>query len=308
MPNRIFITGGAGFVGSATIDALVAHDLAVNALVNRKPLAKHAGDVKSIPGDLFDDASLDAAMAGCDGVIHLVGIIKEIPAKGISFEKIHFEGTKKVVDAAVRNKIQRYIQMSALGTRAGAVSDYHKTKWKAEEYVRGSALDWTIFRPGMIHGAGGELMQMEAQWAKGKAAPFLFMPYFGAGLFGAGGAGMLQPVYVDDVARAFVEALKNTRSIHQTYDLVGSEKITWPDLHRAVAKAITGKKRLTIPIPAWKAKLLAAIVPAKLLPFNRDQVIMSQEDNTADASKFIKDFGWTPADFSPTFAGYASKM
>ena len=58
--------------------------------------------------------------------------------------------------------------MSALGTRPDAVSDYHKTKYKAEEYVRASGLDWTIFRPSMIHGPGGEFMQMEATWARGQ--------------------------------------------------------------------------------------------------------------------------------------------
>src|SRR4029079_943824 len=123
-------------------------------------------------------------------VIHLVGIIMERRHKRVTFERIHFEGTHSIVDAAQRNGIRRYLHMSALGTRHDAVSTYHRTKYAAEEYVRASGLDWTIFRPSLIHGPRGEFIQMEAAWARYKAPPFLFMPYFGRGFFGRGGAGM----------------------------------------------------------------------------------------------------------------------
>ena len=71
--------------------------------------------------------------------------------------------------------------------RPGAVSDYHTTKYRAEQYVRESGLDWTIFRPSIIHGPGGEFMRMVAGWARGTKAPYFFMPYFGAGVTGLGG-------------------------------------------------------------------------------------------------------------------------
>src|SRR5262252_7117141 len=109
--------------------------------------------------------------------------------------------------------------MSALGTRPDAVSTYHKTKFAAEQYVRGSGLDWTIFRPSLIHGPKGEFLQMEAKWARYAAPPFLFMPYFGAGPFGTGGAGKLQPVYVKDVARAFADALSNRKTIGEIFPI-----------------------------------------------------------------------------------------
>src|SRR6478752_6868195 len=139
MPGRVFVTGGSGFVGGAVIDELVARNYGVNALVNRQPL--DAGDqVRSIQGDLFDARALDEGMAGCDAVIHLVGIIMERPRLGITFERIHARGTR------------------------------------------------------------GEFMRMEAKWARYRSPPFLFMPYFGRGAFGFGGGGLLQPVYVGDVA------------------------------------------------------------------------------------------------------------
>jgi uncharacterized protein YbjT (DUF2867 family) len=311
MADRVFVSGGSGFVGSAVIGGLLGCGYAVNSLMNERPIEPPAGtkgDLRSIKGGLFDAAAVTEAMKGCVAAIHLVGIIMEKPARGVTFEKIHFGGTKSVVDAAKSAGVRRYVHMSALGTRPDAVSEYHKTKWRAEEYVRGSGLDWTIIRPSMIHGPRGEFMVMEAKWARGKAAPFLFMPYFGKGLLGLGGAGMLQPVFVDDVARAFVDALSNPKTIGQTYELGGPDRLTWPALHHAVARAVVGKKRPAIAIPAWKAKLLAKIIPAAMLPFNYDQVVMSQEDNTADMSHFISDFGWTPIGFEKALAQYAAQL
>lgn len=304
---RVFVTGGSGFVGSAVIEQLLEKGHEVRALVNRRDLG-FGERVSSVRGDLFDAEALQRGMSGADAVIHLVGIIMERPSKGVTFERIHHQGTRSVVDAARRAGVKRYVHMSALGTRPDAVSTYHKTKFAAEEYVRASGLDWTIFRPSMIHGPRGELMQMEAKWARKKAPPFLFMPYFGAGAMGRGGAGKLQPVSVKDVARAFVEALTNPKTIGEVYPLAGSQVLTWPQMHQIAAQAIVGKKRWVMALPVWKAKLLTRIVPGALLPFNRDQVIMSQEDNTADMTKFVDAFGWTPGAFENDVKGYAGEL
>ena len=308
MAGQVFITGGSGFVGSRIVEELGARGYSINALSRGKPIAVGGDRVRIIRGDLLDSKLLDEGIAGCDAVIHLVGIIVEKPAHGITFERIHHQGTQQVVDAAKRAGVKRYVHMSALGTRFDAISAYHRTKFLAEEYVRGSGLDWTIFRPSMIHGPRGEFTEMESGWARGTKPPFLFMPYFGAGLFGTRGAGMLQPVYVKDVARAFVDALEKPQTILETYLLGGSEQLTWPQMHQISAQAIRGKKRWIMPLPAWYAKLLTAIVPASLLPFNRDQVIMSQEDNTCDLTKFTQDFGWEPRGFSESLKMYAGQL
>jgi NADH dehydrogenase len=309
MPRRVFITGGSGFVGSAIIEELLARGHQVNALVHRRGLeAGLAKRVRAFEGDLFDVSALDSALQSRDAAIHVVGIIMEKPRKGITFERMHFEGTRSVVDAVRRNNVRRYLHMSALGTRYDAVSNYHRTKYRAEEYVRNGGLEWTIFRPSMIHGPRGELMQMEARWARRKSPPFLFMPYFGRGATGRGGAGLLQPVYVKDVARAFADALDNPRTIGEIYPLVGSQVVTWPELHRVTAQAVVGKRRWVMPLPAWYARALTYGVPRVLLPFNRDQVIMSQEDNTADMTKFTDDFGWTPGGFAEQLQSYAKQL
>jgi NADH dehydrogenase len=149
---------------------------------------------------------------------------------------------------------------------------------------------------------------MEAKWARGKAPPFLFMPYFGAGLMGRGGAGKLQPVYVGDVARAFVDALEKPETIGEVYPLGGPDVVTWPQMHHLVSRAIVGRKRAAVALPAWYAKTITHVVPAQLLPFNRDQVIMSQEDNTCDLAKFVDNFAWTPRGFEESVKSYAKEL
>lgn len=314
MPKRVFVTGATGFVGTALLEALLDfdRDCEVNALARADSvgkLAPLAERVRVIRGDLFEADALDAGMSGADAVVHLVGIIMENPAANVTFERIHVNGTRAVLEAVKRNSVRRYVHMSALGARPNAVSTYHQTKHRAEELVRSTPrLDWTIFRPSMIHGPHGEFMRMAAKWARRQAMPYVFMPYFGAGVLGLGGAGKLQPVYVNDVARAFADALENPKTIGRAYDLAGPDVLTWPALHHAIAEAVVGKRRPAVPIPAWYAKLLTRVAPASLLPFNRDQVVMSQEDNTADLGPFVADFGWTPAPFAETLAAYAGKM
>jgi NADH dehydrogenase len=308
MPGRVFITGASGFVGSAVLEELLSRGYSANALVHRGELQVTGDRVRTVKGDLFDRKALDEGVRGCDAVIHVVGIIMEKPARGVTFERIHFQGTKNVVDATVRNGVRRYVHMSALGSRADAASRYHRTKFQAEQYVRGSGLAWTIFRPSLIHGPRGEFMRMEADWARHKKLPFLFMPYFGAGLTGRGGAGKLQPVYVKDVARAFVDALENPKTVGEVYPLGGSEELTWPELHRASGEAVVGKRPRVVAVPAWYAKVVAKVMPGFMLPFNHDQVVMSQEDNTCDITKFRDDFGWEPQSFRETLGTYAKEM
>lgn len=307
MAARVFLTGGSGFVGSAILSELLTRGYSINALIHRGTLPASSPELREIHGDLFDPQALDSGIAGCDAILHLIGIIMEKPSKQITFERLHFEATRQMVDAAKRNNVKRYIHMSALGTRPDAVSDYHRTKWRAEQYVRNSGLDWTILRPSLIHGPGG-FMQMEARWARKSAPPFVAMPYFGNGFLGLGGSGLLQPVYVQDVARAFVDAISTPASIHKTYDLAGPERFTWPQLHEASAQEIVGKHRLAAPLPVWFAKLLASVGLGPLLDFSRDQVIMSQEDNIGDPQPFEADFGWKMRPFRSALHAYAREL
>jgi NADH dehydrogenase len=134
------------------------------------------------------------------------------------------------------------------------------------------------------------------------------MPYFGGGLLGGKGAGTLQPVHVQDVAKAFVDALENPKTIGEIYLLAGPDQLTWPQLHHTVSRHVVGKERMTLPLPVWVGNFYAAIGVAPLLGFNRDQVVMSQENNTADITKFVNDFGWQPRGFEESLKQYARQL
>jgi NADH dehydrogenase len=306
MPAHVFISGGSGFVGSAVIAELLARGCRVSALAHRGNV-QQSDSVRVTRGEVFDSIVLNEAIAGCDAAIHLIGIIMERPRAGVTFERMHVEATRAVIEAAKRAGIRRFIHMSALGARPDAPAAYHRTKFAAERLVRESGLDWTIFRPSLIHGPGG-FMAMEAGWAQHRSPPFIGMPYFGRGVLGLGGSGTIQPIFVGDVARAFVEAIDNPRSMKNQYDLAGPDRFTWPQFHRTATRLLVGKERLMFPMPVWAAKLYAAMGIAPLLGFNRDQVIMSQEDNTAETAPFEADFGWKPRTLSDTVPQYAARL
>ena len=111
-----------------------------------------------VKGDITSAAALQRAAGQSDLAIHLVGIIME--RGNNTFSRVLYEGTRNVVGACRDANIKRFIHMSALGTRADAVSKYHQSKHMAEQYVRQSRLDWTIFRPSIIHGPEGEFMEL----------------------------------------------------------------------------------------------------------------------------------------------------
>jgi NADH dehydrogenase len=295
-------------VGTNVVEALVDRGINVSALVNRSPVEVESDRVETTRGGLFDAEALRSAMAGCDAAIHLVGIIFERPSQSVTFERIHVEGTRAVLEAAKAAGVRRYVHMSALGTRQDGVSAYHRTKWQAEGLVRASGLDWTVFRPGLIHGPRGEFMQQAAAWARGKALPFLFMPYFGKGLIGTGGSGLLQPVYVKDVARAFVDAITNDKAVSKLYDLAGPDRMTWPQMHKLISRHVRGRAKAAVPIPTWYAAMLTRIAPASWLPFNAAQVQMAREDNVGDTTAFCSDFGSDLTPMDAALEGYAQAL
>src|SRR5438552_2843384 len=216
--RRVFVTGGTGFVGRAVVQALGAEGYAVRCLVRRgsERDLRGLGAIERVEGDVMARQSLDEGMAGCNAVIHLVGIIREHPASGVTFERVHTQGTINVLEAAATVGARRYVHMSALGTRVGAHSRYHRTKWAAEEVVRASPIPWTIFRPSIIYGRGDGFVSMLA----GMIERLPVVPVIGTG------RQRLQPVPVAHVAQGFVRALALDASVKHTYDVGGPEPVT----------------------------------------------------------------------------------
>jgi len=288
----VAVTGATGFVGRHVCEQLTEADHHVRALV-RSP--RRAGvlpkTAERVEGEIFTPEALDELLRGAEACIHLIGVIEEHPKRGVTFERMHVEATRRIVEACARNGVGRYLHMSALGSRPKAIARYHQTKFEAERIVRASDLDWTIFRPSLIHGPDGEFSIMVAKWVRGSAPPFFFLPYFGSGPVGFGRKYEVQPVYVEDVAEAFVRAMTNDRAIGEVYPLGGPDRVTWPEMLLRYRDTILGPKawRRPFPMPAWKAKFIATMAEmvglGGLAPFNVDQVLMSQEDSVCDTAR-----------------------
>ena len=271
----ILITGSTGFVGRNIVKRAREKGLKLKCLVRSPERARSVlGDnIEFAQGDVLNSNSLDKAMDSVEAVIHLVGIIVE--TKGASFESVHYHGTVNVVEAAKKAGVKRYLHMSALGTRAEAKSRYHKTKWQAEEHVRNSELDWTIFRPSVIFGHEDEFINMFIRMIK--LSPII--PIIGRG------EGKIQPVWVRDVAECFLKALEKNDTIKKVFELGGYDKFNVEELIDLILK-IKEKNRLKIKLPLSLMKLNAALIETLFAnpPLTSDQLIMLEEENTCDVS------------------------
>ena len=296
--RRVFVTGGTGFVGRAVIQALRAEGCAVRCLVRRgSERDLHGlGAIERIEGDVMSRQSLDHAMDGCDAVIHLVGIIREHPAVGVTFERVHTQGTINVLEAAAAVGARRYVHMSALGTRSGARSRYHQTKWSAEEAVRASPVPWTIFRPSIIYGRGDGFVTVLARMIQ----RLPIVPIIGAG------RQRLQPVPVADVAQGFVRALTLDASVKHTYDIGGPEPVTMVDLIDRVAESMGRRRPIKAHVPLGLVRTVTrALYRFSDYPLTPDQLLMLEEENTCEPGPFYETFGLVPV---PLNTGLAAML
>lgn len=293
--RRVFLTGGTGFVGRAVIQALRAEGYAVRCLVRRgsERDLQGLGAIERVEGDVMARQSLHDGMAGCDTIVHLVGIIREHPAIGVTFERVHTQATINVLEAAAAVGARRYIHMSALGTRSGARSRYHQTKWAAEEAVRASPLPWTIFRPSVIYGRGDGFITLLADMIQRLPA----VPVIGSG------RQRLQPVPVAHVAQAFALAPAMDGTVKQTYEIGGPEPLTMVELLDRVATALGRRRSIKIMVPLGvvrSATRLLYRVPG--FPLTPDQLLMLEEENTCEPGPFYSTFGVTPMPLSTGLA------
>lgn len=320
--RNVAVTGASGFVGRHIVKELLARGYGVRALVRERAKARQAlpASATLVFGDVNDPASMDDLARGADAMIHLVGIIREAPG-GQTFRKMHVDATRSALRACASAGITRYVHMSAIGVSDLAKAEYQKTKFEAEKLVRDSDLDWTIFRPSLIHGPGSEFLDMIEDLGSGHVAPWLFIPYFTRSVedkrvpLGSENAvdPITQPVWVEDVAKAFATALDRAESIGEIYNLSGSETLAMPALIEKIKRGTHGSPHLhPFGIPA-KAAVVAATVASKvglgrMLPFDAGMAIMASQDTTAEHEKLRRHLGLATRGFTETFSTYASTL
>lgn len=284
---EVAVTGGTGYVGRAVCRHLLDAGHRVRLLTRQAGRARQelSPGISRRVVDFSSPDSLADGLRGTEAVIHLVGIIGETRVQ--TFERVHVETTTTLLEGARRAGATRWIHMSALGTRDGATSRYHRTKWASEQRVRDGGLDWTIFRPSVIYGPEDAFVNLFAGMARWSP----FVPLIG------GGGSLLQPIAINNVASAFARAVQAPSSVGKTLDLCGPERVTLRDLVRIVLE-VTNRRRCLVSIPwklAWaQATLLEwvfSVVPGRPAPLTRDQLRMLREDNIGDGAPADRAFG-----------------
>ena len=302
------IIGGTGFVGSYIVDALLDAGHEPHVLVRSGSEAKlhRAGECKVTTGDLESPDAVDALVSGCDAVIYNVGILREFPGKGITFEALQYRGAKTVAEAAKRAGVRRFLLMSANGIDS-AQTPYQTTKLKAEAMIRDSGLDYTIFRPSVIFGDPRGTMEFATQLYRDMVRVPVPAVGFHTGLSPAHGEVLMSPVHVRDVADAFVNALSDESTVGKCFVLGGPEVVSWPQMLQRIAEAV-GKRKLILPMPIGFMKLGATLLDwLPFFPVTKDQLTMLADGNTAEPDDLVSLIGREPREFSPGNLGYLGR-
>lgn len=235
--DTVALLGGSGFAGKHLCEALAEHGYRVRVATRDRERAKK--DLILLPTvevervDVHDPAALSRFVRGTDAVINLVGVLHD--GRGTaSFDEAHVGLARKVVAACRAGGIGRLLHMSALAAAPGAPSAYLRSKGEAEAIVRDSGLAWTIFRPSVIFGPGDSFLGLFARMQR--MLPLLPLACPGA---------RFQPVYVEDVAAAFVASLGDPASAGRAWELCGPRVYTLRELVEYVGE-VTGRRRPVI--------------------------------------------------------------
>jgi uncharacterized protein YbjT (DUF2867 family) len=278
----IAVSGASGFVGRHVSALLARRGHHVRALVRRDGRRRSSDGLPAdrTPGDLADTAALAALTAGADVVVHLVGIIVEVGAA--TFQGVHVEGTRRLLAAAHAAGVRRFVHMSAVGARdEPGATRYHRTKWCAEELVRGSGLSHAIFRPSIISGPENRPIRTLARLHRWSP----LVPVFGDGRFPT------QPVWIEDVALAFAFAAERP-GLDGVFELGGPAVLTYEEFVRAIGRA-AGHPRPLVHVPLAVARAAAAAlgVAGPLAPLTTDQLQMLVEGSATPANALESVFG-----------------
>jgi NADH dehydrogenase len=308
MTVQVCVLGGTGFIGREIVSRLAAAGHGVKVLT-RNPAAHRElqvlPSVRFIRADVHDEARLEDAFDGCDVVINLVGILNETGlgrGNGEQFRRVHTELPQKCVRACRAAGVRRYLHMSGLKADSQrGPSHYLKSKGLAEDYIRehcaAGAPEYVIFQPSVVFGPGDAFINNFAGILK--LTPGV-LPL-------ACADARFAPVYVGDVADAFMACLERRDVAGRTFELCGPDVMTLGDIVRMTASFL-GLKRFVLPLPRSVSRVQAAVmdyVPGK--PFSTDNFLSATLDSTC-TSDGLAALGLTRTSLRSVLPRYLSKQ
>lgn len=278
--RRIALVGGSGFIGRALVHELTRRGWRVHVGCRRPHRARELRihQTRIVAVNAATGRGLDELLQGVEAVVYLVGIIYEKGRQ--TFEAAHVEGVARTLEAMQRHGIKRLVHISALGAGEIPGSRYAETKAEGEGLVRASELDWTIFRPSVVYGAGDGLFSALKAWAR--RLPFLPVVAPDA---------RLQPVWVRDVARAIAASVRDPRAEGETFTLAGPKVYTMRELAEIMLDTLGWKRRIW-EVPDGLAGLMARM--GELLPrppLTREQLLLLRHGSVAHGEAFPSFYG-----------------
>lgn len=254
----VAVIGGRGFVGSAVVDALDAHEVTT--------VDPEIGGADHVSADITREEQVIGALEDVDAVVNLAGLSPMQEPRGVSYEDIHVAGARHVVAACERNDVGRLIHMSALGADPDADAGFLRTKGEGERLVRESDLDTTVFRPSIVFDHGNELVRLAERFAPTRMFP--------------GISTEIEPVYRGDVAELFRRAVEGGLD-RDVLEVGGPDRMTIYGLARKIYHA-RGYRCLRLPIMSL-LKLGFLLADPLPVPYGRDQArFLSLENVTAE--------------------------
>ncbi|WP_420548820.1 complex I NDUFA9 subunit family protein [Curvivirga sp.] len=300
--KMIVVFGGSGFVGRYVVRKLAAQGWRVR-VASRDPEAglylKTTGDVGQVTpvqANIRNEASVRAAIEGCDAVINLVGILYESGKQ--KFDEVQGNASAPIAKIAKECGVENYVHMSALGADANSKSKYAKSKAAGEDAVRAVYQDAVIVRPSVIFGPQDGFFNRFASMAATSPA----LPLIG------GGKTKFQPVYVGDVAEVIVRGLEDKSMAGKTYELGGLDVLSLEEVYQVLLKQM-GKHRGLVPMPLFLAKILGSVLSfLPVPPMTRDQMILLERDNVVSGDlPGLADLGIEPTTIASELPHYMNR-
>lgn len=300
---KVSIIGGTGFVGGYIVDKLCSDGHEVRVLTRPGSEHKVNAPATAVPGDVGDADTLRDCLAGAEAAIYVIGILREEPSEGITFDALQRRGAERTIGLAEELGVGRFLLMSANGVE-DAETPYQTTKLAAEDRLKASTLSWTIFRPSVIFGDPQGRMEFCTQLKTDIVDSPLPAPLFYSGLSPLdAGSFRMGPVHVADVAAAFAAALGREDAAGQTYELCGPTPLTWKEILQRIAAA-SGKSKLMLPAPAMLVAPMAGLMERfSWFPVTRDQIKMLVSGNTCDDDGLLR-LGIAPTPFDESTLSY----
>ena len=278
----ILVTGATGFVGRRVVERLASSRKNVRALT-RGGGAMMPWGVKIAIGDVLDPQSLTSAMQGVDAVVHLVAVIREVGDR--TFQRVNYEGTKNVIEAATKAGVDRVVFVSTVGSTSDPEVPYLYSRWMAEEEIARSDLDYTVVRFTIGFGQGDEFLNRLA--ALVKMSPLAPVAGDGTSVF--------QPISVDDVARCVVESIGRHDLEGKTVDIGGPDYYTYDELIDLVGETL-GVKVAKVHVPVCvmtpAATIMESLTPSP--PVTREQLKMIAIGENTSLDSVELHFGFRP--------------